>query len=276
MAGNGNGTTIIKRKKVVAGGGHHGGAWKVAYADFVTAMMAFFMLMWLLNATTEKQRKGLADYFSPTISINRVSGGGDKDLKGSSVFAEDTLPQDGTGATARNPAEQQQAQGADAADEGSPTHAIETVVLEETRRILLEKMVESQDGNSLLQHMSIRITDAGLVIELHDLPGAPLFTGVDEPADPLRRLTQVLAETGLVVENALSVEAFVATFPEVLAVNPAWTTSEARAQKVRVLLEEGGLPGRRIARVTAHADRKPAHENPMSPRNNRVEVIFLR
>ena len=58
---------IIKRKKVSGGDGHHGGAWKVAYADFVTAMMAFFMMMWLLNATTEQQRKGIADYFSPTI-----------------------------------------------------------------------------------------------------------------------------------------------------------------------------------------------------------------
>ena len=61
---------IIKRKKVVAGDGHHGGAWKVAYADFVTAMMAFFLLMWLLNATTERQRKGLADYFAPTIAVS--------------------------------------------------------------------------------------------------------------------------------------------------------------------------------------------------------------
>ena len=67
---------IVKRKKVIAGGGHHGGAWKVAYADFVTAMMAFFMLMWLLNATTEQQRKGIADYFSPTIPITRISGWG--------------------------------------------------------------------------------------------------------------------------------------------------------------------------------------------------------
>ena len=67
---------IIKRKKKVVGGGHHGGAWKVAYADFVTAMMAFFLLMWLLNATTEQQRKGVADYFSPTVPIARVSGGG--------------------------------------------------------------------------------------------------------------------------------------------------------------------------------------------------------
>ena len=86
---------IIKRKKIIVSGGHHGGAWKVAYADFVTAMMAFFMLMWLLNATTEQQRKGLADYFSPTFAINRTSGGGDSSFVGDSIFTEDTLTRQG-------------------------------------------------------------------------------------------------------------------------------------------------------------------------------------
>lgn len=62
--------TIIIRREEVVEGGHHGGAWKVAYADFVTAMMAFFLLMWLLNATTEEQRRGLADYFSPNNLIS--------------------------------------------------------------------------------------------------------------------------------------------------------------------------------------------------------------
>ena len=95
---------IIKRKKVSGGDGHHGGAWKVAYADFVTAMMAFFLLMWLLNATTEKQRKGIADYFSPTIAMARVSGGGHGPLGGDSVFSENTLPRMGQGSTSLNPA----------------------------------------------------------------------------------------------------------------------------------------------------------------------------
>ena len=84
---------IIKRKKVVGGDGHHGGAWKVAYADFVTAMMAFFMLMWLLNATSEQQRAGLADYFTPTITINRSSGGGEGLLNGDSALSQDILAQ---------------------------------------------------------------------------------------------------------------------------------------------------------------------------------------
>ena len=112
MAAQGNAAPIlIKRKKIINGGGHHGGAWKVAYADFVTAMMAFFMLMWLLNATTEKQRKGIADYFNPTIPVNRVSGGGDGAFGGDSTFTENTLAQNGTGATAAHPTESAQARG---------------------------------------------------------------------------------------------------------------------------------------------------------------------
>ena len=67
--------TIVIRKEEVVEGGHHGGAWKVAYADFVTAMMAFFLLMWLLNATTEEQRRGIADYFSPSNELARVTSG---------------------------------------------------------------------------------------------------------------------------------------------------------------------------------------------------------
>ena len=90
---------IIKKKKKSGGDGHHGGAWKVAYADFVTAMMAFFLLMWLLNATTEEQRKGIADYFNPTIPISRISGGGSDGLNGSSIFTESTYAKMGTGAT---------------------------------------------------------------------------------------------------------------------------------------------------------------------------------
>jgi chemotaxis protein MotB len=98
MAGQSNAAPIIiKRKKVIQGGGHHGGAWKVAYADFVTAMMAFFMLMWLLGATNEKQRKGIADYFNPTIPISRTSGGGDGAFGGDSVFTQETMASSGTG-----------------------------------------------------------------------------------------------------------------------------------------------------------------------------------
>ena len=91
------GNVIVIRRKTVVAGGHHGGAWKVAYADFVTAMMAFFLLMWLLSTTDEQTRLGLADYFSPTIPIHDSRGGGDGPFDGDSMFSQDVLARDETG-----------------------------------------------------------------------------------------------------------------------------------------------------------------------------------
>src|SRR6201985_2623841 len=82
-----NGTVIIKRVKKGGHGGHHGGAWKVAYADFVTAMMAFFLLMWLINTTTPEQKRGIADYFAPQSIAQTVSGSGG--VLGGKVMGED-------------------------------------------------------------------------------------------------------------------------------------------------------------------------------------------
>jgi chemotaxis protein MotB len=87
------GGVIVKRYEIVEGG-HHGGAWKVAYADFVTAMMAFFLLMWLLNATTEDQRKGLADYFSPNNLMSHASSGTGDPFGGHTAFDEGALVSD--------------------------------------------------------------------------------------------------------------------------------------------------------------------------------------
>src|SRR5258706_12637177 len=84
--GSGHGTVIIRRNEIGEAAAHHGGAWKVAYADFVTAMMAFFLLMWLLNATTEDQRKGLADYFSPNNLMSHASSGTGQPFGGHTAF----------------------------------------------------------------------------------------------------------------------------------------------------------------------------------------------
>src|SRR3546814_10175931 len=102
MAASGNDeatVVIIKKVKKVVGGGHHGGAWKVAYADFVTAMMAFFLLLWLLNATTDEQKKGIAEYFSPVTSFNPESvsenpSGSDGVMGGRSMISEGALEHD--------------------------------------------------------------------------------------------------------------------------------------------------------------------------------------
>ncbi len=91
--GNEKGAILIRKEEVVEGG-HHGGSWKVAYADFVTAMMAFFLLMWLLNATTEEQRKGLADYFSPNAVLSHNSSGTGQPFGGRTAFSTGAMVSD--------------------------------------------------------------------------------------------------------------------------------------------------------------------------------------
>src|SRR5512146_836251 len=89
-----NGATIVVRKIEEGGHGHHGGAWKVAYADFVTAMMAFFLLMWLLNATTEEQRQGIADYFAPSHVLGRGQSGTGEPFGGRTPHSSEPMNQD--------------------------------------------------------------------------------------------------------------------------------------------------------------------------------------
>jgi chemotaxis protein MotB len=277
MAGQANAApVIIKRKKIIAGGGHHGGAWKVAYADFVTAMMAFFMLMWLLNATTEKQRKGIADYFNPTIPVNRISGGGDGAFGGDSVLSEKTMAQNGTGAMAAVPSDDRQARG-DVGQTGQQSANSDDPNFAEIQKKLTSLSGESMTMDKMMRHVVTRVSDEGLVIELFDLEDAPMFR--DDSATP-ENITEQIA--GLLVEviqlatNDIAVNGHVKTYPVTLIANPTWDLSAARAQAMRGLLEAEGLDPIRIQRITGFADRKPATANPAAVRNNRIEVILLR
>jgi chemotaxis protein MotB len=267
---------IIKRKKVISGGGHHGGAWKVAYADFVTAMMAFFLLMWLLNATTEKQRKGISDYFNPTIPVNRISGGGDGAFGGDSVFAEETMAYSGTGAMDQktsasiNATQDKDGQGASGQGTGQSE-------LEDVEKALLARGGESNTMEQLLRHVVTKVTDEGLVIEIFDLPGAPLFDDdTAEPTEVLDAVTKLLAEVVNLTTNEIAVSGHLRAHPVTLIDNPVWDLSALRAQITREMLEEAGIDTARMQRISGYADRKPAVADPAAERNNRIEVILLR
>ena len=259
---------IIKRKKIIAAAGHHGGAWKVAYADFVTAMMAFFMLMWLLNATTESQRKGIADYFSPTIPLARVSGGGNGAFGGDSVFSEETLARNGSGA----------ATFAAAMQDGSGGQSAEDVDnLSEVESMLSGGGGESLVMDNAMKHIMTRVTDEGLIIELFDLEDAVLFKKNSATPTPLlREISKMMVETFKIVKNQLAVNGHIRSRPIVVANNPVWDLSSARADQFRRLMEEDGFDTKRVQRVTGYADRKHAVTNPMAVRNNRLELILLR
>lgn len=276
MSAKGNAPIIIKRKKVVSGDGHHGGAWKVAYADFVTAMMAFFLLMWLLNATTETQRKGIADYFNPTIPINRISGGGDGVFGGDSVFTEETLALNGTGASTSESTSTSSSSSSDALAEDD-AKAADAKGFAEVQDVFTAFSGESMAANEAMRHVVTRVTDEGLIIELFDLKDEPLFAPRKiEPEPVVILLIEMMARALSTVKNDIALTGFVRSEPLVVVDNPVWDLSTRRADQVRIMLEGNGVTSARVQRVTGYADRNPALRNPMAVRNNRVEIILLR
>jgi len=254
---------IIKRKKVIQAGGHHGGAWKVAYADFVTAMMAFFLMLWLLGSTTEEQRKGIADYFTPSTALRNISGGGDSMFGNEDLAFRSTTPR---------PAEER------AATEGSSQiEPREAADFERIRDRLETLGSDDPELAEALRHVITRVTDQGLIVEIFDLPEAPLFRGDDDAPMPVtQRLVTLLVEVFGIAINPVALEGHTRTYTVVQANDPRWSLSTARADRLRQMFEEAGFEPQRIARVAGHADRRPMHPNPMAVRNNRMELILLR
>lgn len=262
---------IIKRKRVVKADGHHGGAWKVAYADFVTAMMAFFLLMWLLNATTEEQRKGISDYFNPTIPISRISGGGSDGLNGSSIFTEDTLAKMGTGAARHD--NRSAPDGDDTATtEGQA--AIEAIAKE--FQALKQEM--ETDSLALSEHLLVKITPEGLLLEIADSEKSPLFSvGDSQPSPILLALLSIVSDKFSAFSNAIKLtghtdsRAFRAT-----GGYDNWGLSFDRANVARELLVDGGLAPARIVEVSGRADTDPLiPENPLAAQNRRISIAIL-
>lgn len=261
---------IIKKKKIVAGHGHHGGAWKVAYADFVTAMMAFFLLMWLLNATTEDQRKGLADYFNPSIPISRISGGGSGALNGSSVLSEQTLTQDGVGASAHYTAPSLRDDGSEegSADDGdAELKAVEDGIED------VEKELSERD---LADHISTRMTPDGLIVELADLDASPLFEiGSARPSPLLLTLLEAIAPVLATVANDIEVigHTDARRFPGGAGYTN-WNLSSDRAIASRELLIAHGLQASQFVAVIGKADTELLGDDPLASRNRRIAILL--
>lgn len=246
---------IIKRKKVIAGGGHHGGAWKVAYADFVTAMMAFFLLMWLLNATTEDQRKGLADYFNPTIPIAAVSGGGTDALSGDSVVASDTMSQS---------AQYQST---------NPSKAV--LPPEDSLKAEIEELATEAGIDDAGGRVRVTKTEEGTVIELVDITGKPLFSSGSAIASP--DLQILIAATAKVV-FATGATIKITGHTDGVAFSRGgysnWELSADRANTARRMLISSGIDGDLIQEVSGRADREPVGRDRNDPANRRIAIIL--
>ncbi len=261
---------IIKRKKVIAGGGHHGGAWKVAYADFVTAMMAFFLLMWLLNATTEDQRKGIADYFNPTIPLSRISGGGSMALSGDTIQTQDTLSQSGTGTKTKDSSSKVD-------DKSAEKNAEKGEALTEQKVALLQEAINDSEA-ALADHLRVKMSPEGLVIEIVESDGVPLFSvGNAQPSAMLRQLLEIVATSFKDMENSLKIVGHTdASGYGENATYTNWDLSSDRANTARRLIVQSGFPASQIVEVSGKADSDPLSNDIYAAENRRISLTILR
>ena len=148
-------------------------------------------------------------------------------------------------------------------------------------RFEIEKKLSAQSGESMVsdllqRHVVTRLTDEGLIVEVFDIPDAPLFTDSATPGPVLVEIIAAIAEVFRIASNDIAVQGHTASVPLAARENPVWERSAARANVVRQLLTAEGLAAKRMQRVTGYADRQPVAADTLSIRNNRIEIILLR
>jgi chemotaxis protein MotB len=302
---------IVKKIKKGDHGAHHGGAWKVAYADFVTAMMAFFLLLWLLNATTEEQKRGIAEYFSPLPGAMGQTTGGTGLFAGNTVTADGRLTDDNAqvGVTVPLPVTELNVDKTEGEDEkmaapdkeagkNGPTdeaqdavppvneaEAEKLVAEKETQRFqeaenMLRQAIQSvPDLKDLAENLIMDNTPEGLRIQIVDQEKYAMFPrGSSAMESRAKLLMQKIAEV-------------LTKFPEKISVSghtdsvayadgkkyDNWDLSTDRANASRRVLIDTGLAPARIVNLAGKADTEPlVKDDPSSPKNRRISIVLLR
>ncbi|MES1974504.1 MAG: flagellar motor protein MotB [Pseudomonadota bacterium] len=279
---------IIYKKIYIEGhGGHHGGAWKVAYADFVTAMMAFFLLMWLLGATNEKQRKALADYFAPTlVQMKQNSAGSNGMFGGDSITDKDNYPHKASQTGTRSMTIPVEALGGDQVGTGQKGTLKDKAVLgaedrknfEKMHRQVAQAMSSNPKLSKLASHVRFVRTQNGLRIDLIDDANYSMFgVGTTQLEPEAAKLIGLIAESIRDTTNPIMIRGHTDSlgYGDPLAMNN-WMLSSGRAEATRRRLASGGIPEQRFNRIEGVADREPMIEdNPADPRNRRVAITLL-
>lgn len=267
---------IVKKIIMEDHGGHHGGAWKVAYADFVTAMMAFFLLMWLLGATDEKQRKGIADYFAPTLAqVKRDSAGGKDMFGGSSVTDPDKYPHPAAKAAASVMAIPSNTSGKDnGKDDGKKAKSI---TAKEFEKRIREQLKNDPANLKLLSNVRFTDTTEGLRIDIIDEADFSMFAlATDDLKSKAAELIGQVARIINTVDNELIIRGHTDSLPYASGQSMNnWLLSSARAEATRQELVKQGVASGRTARIEGVADTEPFNpEEPMDDRNRRISITM--
>lgn len=282
---------IIIKKVKKGHHGHHGGAWKVAYADFVTAMMAFFLLMWLINAASPEQKRGIADYFAPASVSPSTSGAGgilggrefgedDARARGSSAVAERLAPQPVTSASADQAVDEGGRRGEDSLSQAAREAALarrENAELQSAEMTLRQALQEMPELAELSRHVLIDQTPEGLRIQIVDEEGRPMFApGATDPNPRMTTLLRGIADIIDRLPNRITIAGHTDASPTPPGTSN-WELSAARANAALRILQSRGITDDRVAEVRGKASSDPLFpDDPYMAGNRRLSIVLLR
>jgi chemotaxis protein MotB len=263
---------IVKRIKRYAAG-HHGGAWKIAFADFATAMMAFFLVLWLLSSATPQQKIAIAGYFKDPVGFTESGTPYIIDLGGSPTLAPDkTL----------NPEVKSEPQPDTTKVDSDKAGALAEQVEQERLDMLLQELQTKVDENPQLKKFKdqilFQITQDGLRIQIMDAANRPMFDIGSARLKPyFEDILLAMADTIKTVPNKISISGHTDATPYAGAGEFGnWELSANRANAARRALVAGGYPDQQVARIVGYASSSLYdHDNPQNPVNRRIDIIVL-
>jgi chemotaxis protein MotB len=279
---------IIIKKVYKSAGGHGGGAWKIAYADFVTAMMAFFLLMWLLNSVTQEQLEGIGNYFAPTAASTSTSGSGDV-LAGKTIGEEGVSEQDASRPSVVVDLPPPKVGAADIEDVEEGEAAAqqlqelqkqeEEAQFEKAEETLNEAIKSSPQLKQLAKSLMVDNTPEGLRIQLVDQEGLAMFpSGGSDMYLHARKVMELVAEVIQEMPQNIAISGHTDAVPFHSDDGYSnWELSADRANNARRVLESLGVAVGRVARVVGRADTEPLLvDDPKNARNRRLSIVLLR
>lgn len=261
---------VIRRVKKVTGGGHHGGAWKVAYADFVTAMMAFFMLLWLISSPDEEMKQGLADYFSPSDPGPQQAVGAAQTAAGASSAGNSRNAQSSNDAVTGVPSDEAATVGASRGGTAAVPDASLRVLAQE----LLVELDNSQSKDDSSDHVQVQPDEDTIRINLMDSSKRAMFKSGTDQLNPyarslLARISRKVAKSGV----GIAIEGHTDGNGGMSSAN--WKLSGDRAQAARIQMMKSGVPADRFQQVIAMAGSRPVYpDQPDRPENRRITIVL--
>jgi chemotaxis protein MotB len=274
-------------KKIVQGGGHHGGSWKVAYADFVTAMMAFFLLMWLMGSTTKEQKAAISEYFNnPSPEEGTSLKPSPSAIQGPGGSGSSLLDQGGVGVlsaeekTVSDASESPEEEKKEAVDEQNAKEAAEKSFRERVEQMLEELKELTRKSETLRQYadqLLFDLTSEGLRIQVIDKENRPMFDVGSAALKPhtieiLREITKVINE----INSPVSISGHTDARRLDRAGYSNWELSTERANAARRALVASGIAEGKVARVVGLASSQLFNTgDPMDSTNRRVSITVL-